>query len=111
MPETIGSFLSQLSTPIKAALLAVLVALLRVFYDDHEPRYLRRFLEAMLCGALAFAIAEGLEALSMPAGAATFCGGFVGQLGADKARELGRLYVRQRIDQRTGQPPRHEDTQ
>ena len=95
MPER--QFWEAIPAPIRAAFLAVAVALLRVYYDNNEPRTLRRLIEAVLCGAIAFGLAEGLAAASVPTGMATFAGGFVGLLGADKAREVARKYVRDKL--------------
>lgn len=87
-----------LPEPVKAAILAAMVSLLRVMYDDREPRYIRRFLEAALCGAIAFGIGSGVEAMGANAGMAMFLGGFIGLLGADKVRELGQRYVRRKVE-------------
>lgn len=100
MPERMSAFWEALSTPFKAMLLSVAVASLRIAYDDTEVRRTRRALEAILCGFIAFAMAEGMESLGLPSGAATFCGGFVGLLGADKVRELGRRYAQHKLDAR-----------
>jgi lambda family phage holin len=90
-----------LPEPIKAALLAGCVAFLRVMYDDREPRLVRRVLEAALCGAIAFGVGSGMEAMGATPGIATFIGGAIGLLGADKVRELGKRYVRRRIEEPT----------
>jgi lambda family phage holin len=87
-----------LPEPVKAAILAALVALLRVMYDDREPRYIRRFLEAALCGAIAFGVGSGVDAMVASAGMAQFVGGFIGLLGADKVRELGQRYVKRKVE-------------
>ena len=97
MPERLGPLWESIPVPIRAALLAAIVALLRVYYDNNEPRTLRRLIEAGLCGAISFGLAEGLVAASVPPGMATFAGGFVGLLGADKAREVARKYMRDKL--------------
>ena len=86
--------------PVKAAILAVLVAMLRIMYDGKEPRWVRRLLEASLCGAIALGVAHLTESLGMPHGWGTFLGAVVGLLGADYVRELGRKYLSGRILQR-----------
>lgn len=83
--------------PVRAAILAAFVALLRVLYDGKEPRWARRFLEAMLCGAIALGIANLVEALGMPPGWSTFMGGAVGLFGADQVREWGRRLAETRV--------------
>lgn len=97
MPERLGPLWEAIPVPIRAAFLASVVALLRVYYDNNEPRTLRRLIEAVLCGAISFGLAEGLVAASVPPGMATFAGGFVGLLGADKAREVARRYMQHKI--------------
>lgn len=83
--------------PFRAALLAALVSLLRILYDGKEPRWVRRLLEAALCGCIALGIAYLCEALGFRPGAATFVGAAVGLLGADQVREIGRRIADQRL--------------
>lgn len=83
---------SSLPEPFRAALLSVLIAALRILYDDREPRPFRRLLEASLCGGLTLAIASGLEAMGVSAGWGTFAGGAVGLLGAEFVRSLAVRY-------------------
>lgn len=104
MPEKDPHFLAamwnlfwvSLPEPIKAAVIATVVAGLRVMYDDKEPRQMRRILEAVLCGVIAFGVASGVEAMGWSSGMATFLGGFVGLIGADKVRELGKVFAERR---------------
>jgi lambda family phage holin len=95
--ETVSRFLSGLPEPIRAALLAALVALLRILHDGKEPRWVRRILEAALCGAIALGVAGLIEALGMSSGWATFLGASVGLFGADQVREWGRRLAEQRV--------------
>lgn len=94
----------SLSDPVKAAVLAACVALLRILYDAKEPRWLRRILEAALCGAIALAIAHLTTAVGLPAGWATFLGGAVGLFGADQVREWGRRLAAARLSWQERQP-------
>lgn len=89
---------AALPEPIRAAALAACVALLRVVYDDKEPRWVRRILESALCGAIALGVAHLTEALGMPTGWATFLGGAVGLFGADQVRDWGRRIALKRLD-------------
>lgn len=90
-------FWQSLPEPYKAAILATLVAVLRVFYDDREPRWFRRVLEAALCGAIALAIATLCGAIGLADGWGTFLGASVGLFGADQVREWGRRFASKRI--------------
>lgn len=89
--------LESFPEPYRAAILATVVALLRILYDDSEPRWVRRFLEAMLCGAIALGVAHLVEALGMSQGWATFLGAAIGLFGADQVREWGRRIAEERV--------------
>jgi lambda family phage holin len=97
-PLFIHTLWGVLPEPFKAAILATLIAVLRILYDGREPRFLRRAMEACLCGAIAFGLATGLEAIEVPSGMATFIGAAIGLLGADKVREFAQQYVSARVD-------------
>lgn len=98
MPErTLLSIFELLPEPIRAALLAGVVAMLRILYDGREPRWVRRVLEAALCGTIALGIAHLIEAVGMASGWATFLGASVGLFGADQVREWGRRLADARV--------------
>lgn len=97
-PLFIQAVWGALPEPFKAAILATLIAILRVMYDGREPRFIRRLMEACLCGAIAFGLATGLEAVEVPSGMATFIGAAIGLLGADKVREFAQRYVSSKVD-------------
>ena len=98
MPEkNFMEYLNMVPEPIRAALLASLIAIMRILYDGREPRWARRCLEAILCGAIALGISHLIEALGMPPGWATFLGGAIGLFGADQVREWGRRLAESRI--------------
>jgi lambda family phage holin len=97
-PLVLHTLWGVLPEPFKAAILATLIAVLRVVYDGREPRFVRRVMEACLCGAIAFGLATGLEAMEVPGGMATFIGAAIGLLGADKVREFAQRYVSSKVD-------------
>lgn len=98
MPErALLSIFELLPEPIRAALLAAVVAMLRILYDGKEPRWVRRVLEAVLCGTIALGIAHLIEAMGMASGWATFLGASVGLFGADQVREWGRRLADARV--------------
>lgn len=99
-PLFIQALWGALPEPFKAAILATLIAIMRILYDGREPRFIRRAMEACLCGAIAFGLATGLEAMKVPSGMATFIGAAIGLLGADKVREFAQQYVSTRVDKR-----------
>lgn len=89
--------LEFLPEPIRAAVLAAVVAMLRILYDGREPQWIRRLLESALCGAIALGVAHLVDALGMTQGWATFLGASVGLYGADQVRTWGRTVVEKRI--------------
>lgn len=94
---TLAKLFESVPEPFRAAILAMIVALLRILYDGREPRWVRRFLEAMLCGAIALGVAHLVEALGMTQGWATFLGASIGLFGADQVREWGRRVAERRV--------------
>lgn len=87
-----------LGEPIKAAVISAVIAFLRILYDGREPRMIRRFLEAALCGSIALGVASGIEAMGWPQGLATFTGAFIGLFGADQVRAWGRTIAQRKVD-------------
>lgn len=88
----------SLPEPIRGAVIAFFIALLRVFYDGQEPRIVRRVLEACLCGAIAYGVGSGAEALGLKPGMATFAGGAIGLFGADWVRNQAQAFARRKIE-------------
>ena len=84
--------------PVRASGLAWLVAMVRIMYDGREPRWIRRILEATLCGLIALVVAVMAGAMKLDPGVATFLGGAVGLLGADWVREKARQIAEMRIN-------------
>lgn len=93
-----GAFWDSLPEPVKAAVFGTLIAWVRVLYDDKEPRRVRRLLEGFLCGAIALAVASGVEAAGLSSNAGTFIGGTVGLFGADKVREWANAVAQRKVD-------------
>lgn len=97
LERQIADWIANIPEPFRAAILAAIVALLRILYDGKEPRWTRRALEAALCGAIALAISNLIQALGMSPGWATFLGAAVGLFGADQVREWGRKLADARV--------------
>lgn len=96
-PHTWAAMWEALPEPIRAAILGTAVAALRILYDGREPRWVRRALEAVLCGAIALAVAYGAAAVGLSEGWGTFLGAAVGLFGADQVREWGRRVAERRV--------------
>ncbi|WP_429076433.1 phage holin, lambda family [Aeromonas hydrophila] len=73
---------------VYAALLALVIAFLRITYNGGSGR--RRCIEATLCGAITLAAATGTQLLGIPASATPFIGGMVGLMGIDTIRERAK---------------------
>ncbi|PYB93584.1 phage holin, lambda family [Pseudomonas fulva] len=71
-----------------SALLAALIAALRVIYGGGKLRQL--FSEAPLCGAVALSASHGLSLIGIPLSAAPFFGGLIGLLGVECVRAAAK---------------------
>lgn len=90
-------FWDSLPGTVKSAMLATIVAFLRVMYDGKEPRMTRRLLESVLCGAIALCVASLLAAAGINADYSTFAGGSIGLLGADQVRAWARQIANKHV--------------
>lgn len=100
MHDSFDSFLralGMLPEPIRAAIIAFFMAMLRILYDNKEPRWVRRVLESSLCGTIALAATHAVMILGMSKDWGVFLGGFIGLMGADKVREWGRRVADKRL--------------
>ncbi len=78
----------SLSTVWQGALMASVIATLRVLYDGKDLRITHVLLEALLCGALSLSASSLIEYMTWPAGVAVALGGGIGFLGVGSVREL-----------------------
>ncbi|WP_053982269.1 phage holin, lambda family [Marinagarivorans algicola] len=88
----------QMPAVLKAVLLAVVVAFIRV-RNDGEPRLIRHVVEAAFCGAITVAIFYLVKAMGLDSyqDYAVFLGGFVGMLGSDFVRGVARKLANSKI--------------
>ena len=70
----------------------------RVLYDDKEPRWDRRLIEAALDGVLVFLVGVGAEKFGMGGGLSYAVAGFVGVLGVEQVRQVGRRWAERKAD-------------
>lgn len=92
-PSVISQLLDLLGPEARAAIMAVVIAILRIMYDQQEARWQRVCLESLLCGAISYGLASGLRFFNLEAGLAVFAGGLVGFLGVEFVRERARKWV------------------
>ncbi|WP_228393641.1 phage holin family protein [Pseudomonas helleri] len=80
------------------AALAAVLTYLRVLYDDKEPRWDRRLIEAALGAVLVFLVGVGAEKFGMGGGLSYAVAGFVGVLGVEQVRQVGRRWAERKAD-------------
>jgi lambda family phage holin len=80
---------------IFGSLLAVLICYGRLLYDGVERK--NRWVEPLLCGALAWGISSAIELFGIPAGVSPALGGAVGFIGVEKIRELALRAINKRL--------------
>lgn len=71
----------------KGTLMAMLIATLRIMYDDRQTHWLRISLEAFLCGALSLWATSVVHWFRLPPDAAIAAGGAIGFVGVNALRE------------------------
>lgn len=91
--QLIIEWMQHLPGPIQAFIAAVIIAPLRILYDNSEERWQRIALESFLCGSIAYGIASGADYFNVPHGVAVFIGSAVGFAGVIKFRELALAWI------------------
>ncbi|QIQ22397.1 phage holin, lambda family [Zophobihabitans entericus] len=79
---------------IYGAILAVLIAYVRLVYDGVDGR--KKWIEAILCGALALAASSALDYFGLPQSLSPFIGGMIGFLGVEKLRAFSMAFFERR---------------
>lgn len=80
------------------AALAAVLSYLRILYDDTEPRWDRRLLEAALGGVLAFLVGVGAEKFGLAGGYSYAVAGVVGVLGIEQVRQMATRWANRKVD-------------
>lgn len=78
--------------------MASIIAVLRVLYDDSNPRPARIILESLICGALSLCITSVIEIFHLPSSAAITIGGAIGFIGVTTLRDFILKAINKRID-------------
>lgn len=97
-PNSVQAILDFLGPEVRAGIMAAIIALLRIMYDNKEKKWRRRILETLLCGALAYTLSSGLSYFNLPPDMSIFVGGCMGFLGVDFVREKAQLFVNRKLD-------------
>ena len=80
------------------AALAAVLTLLRIMYDDKEPRWDRRLLEAALGGVLTFLVGVGAERFGVSGGYSYAVAGVVSVLGIEQVRQFATRWASRKVD-------------
>lgn len=83
----------------QGAVMASVIAILRVLYDGQEKRWTRVVLESLICGGLSLTASSLIEWLSWPSSMAVVLGGAIGFLGVTSIRDVLLKWAGRRADQ------------
>ena len=99
MPEKIATWMGSImdSQGFAPVVMAMVIAVLRVIYDQQETRLLRVVLEAALCGALALAAKFGVVAAGLDINWAVFIGAGIGYLGSQSVRIIAMKFINGKV--------------
>lgn len=83
----------------QGAIMASIIATLRILYDGKETRWTRILLESLICGCLSLAASSGIEWLGWPSSMAVALGGAIGFLGVTAIRDWLVKWAGKKADQ------------
>jgi len=88
---------SQLPPEFVGAILAMLLSLLRVVYDEQETKPIRVLVETLICGGLSLTASSAIIAMNLDSNWAMFVGGSIGFLGVTTVRALALKLINKKI--------------
>lgn len=100
-PNTWAAIFAGLDTippSVKGAIMAFIIAVLRVIYDRQETSNMRILLEAAICGCLSLSFSGALGWLGAPESVSVAFGGAVGFIGVTKIRQLALTWLGKKAD-------------
>lgn len=81
-------YTTLITSPIwQAAILATIIAELRVLYDNYDTTLFRVLIEGLLCGSLALCTGSFIERYELPESAVITIGGLIGLIGFTTLRD------------------------
>lgn len=83
---------------IGGVVMAVMISILRIVYDQQETRMSRIVLESLICGALTVTVGSLLEALGYGQDWYLFCGGAIGFMGSQSVRAFANKVIDKQND-------------
>ena len=91
MLERLLEFVSHPS--VGGIVMAIIISILRVFYDADETSFRRILLESILCGALTLAGGSAFKMMGYGPEAYMFCGGAIGFMGSQSVRAFAYRWI------------------
>lgn len=85
---------------LKGAMMAFIVSMLRLMYDNQEPNWLRRILEGLICAFLAWGAFSLVRATGLSNDFAFVSSVLIGFMGADFVREKARMFINKKADKK-----------
>lgn len=98
-PNTLFALFEAIPESVKGAVMAFVVAMLRLAYDNQEPNWLRRILEGFICSFLAYGIYSLTRVMEWSTDLAFVGSVMVGFLGADFVKEKAKTWFTKKSDQ------------
>ena len=102
MPEKDPSFLAVVILAMRdhglAVALAFALSYVRILYDAKEPRPVRQIIEALLGAIITLVVGISCEKFGLSSGWSFFAAGFIGILGVEQVRQLGRKWAARKAD-------------
>ena len=102
MPERDPSLWASLLLVVRdhgpAVVLAFVLSYVRILYDAKESRPVRQIIEALLGAIITLVVGISCEKFGLSSGWSFFAAGFVGILGVQQVRQLGRKWAERKAD-------------
>jgi lambda family phage holin len=101
MPEKdpgLWTLIFSVPPAIQGAVMAAVIALLRIVYDRKERKPIRILLEALICGALSLSATSMIDVFGWPPTVSVMIGGTIGFIGVEQMREFALRWIGNRAD-------------
>lgn len=102
MPERDPSLWASLLLVVRdhgpAVVLAFALSYVRILYDAKEPRPVRQIIEALLGAIIVLVVGVACKEFGLSSGWSFFAAGFIGILGVEQVRQLGRKWAERKAD-------------
>lgn len=99
-PNSWLALLQLIPESIQGAMMAFIVSMLRLMYENQEPNWLRRTLEGLICSFLAWGAFSLVRATGLSNDFAFVSSVLIGFMGADFVKEKARLFINKKADKK-----------